>query len=655
MDTGGDPGRRGRAPSAWSARHPNIVRIVAVTALAWGGAYLVWRIGWTRHGQSPVLYWPLFVAEAFGWISLSLYAFLAWRVPRSRRPPITTERSVDVFVCTYDEPVEVVHATLTGCQALTRPHTTYLLDDGRRPEMEKLADRLDARYLSRPDNEHAKAGNINAALGRTHGELIAMLDADHVPLPDFLDATLGYFDDPQLALVQTPHDFYNRDSMQHTTETRHEQSLFYDVIAPGKDRHNAAFWCGSATVIRREALEEVGGVRVETVAEDFHTTLAMQSRGWRTRYHHETLVQGLAPHDLAGFLLQRDRWARGNLRVFRTKENPLTCPGLSLKQRISYTASLLNYFSGIQRLTLLSVLIATLLLGRLPLHATIAGLALFWLPWSLLAFVATGLLARGSLGPTDSTRYGLLTMGIFTRSLLSIVSRKTLAFRVTPKEGVDHGGIDVLRALPLVTIVAVVLLGAWVLRMVAWLGSSVLPPLAGLALAAALVIGAYELAFLGMTLVPLVRRRQLRTHFRFHTELAGTVGSSVVRVVDLTPQGFALEGLPAVSPGDGLTLHLRLPGSDGDLHDVDVPGVVTSVREPDGDTKAEDTKGSPGPLVGCRTVDLAPDVYDRLVEFCFVVQLTRDFRTQAAGPVPETPRTGALRPSAPDDAVASVG
>lgn len=331
---------------AFSARHPNLVRTIAVLALAWGTAYLMWRIGWTRQGQSAFMYWPLLIAEAFGWLSLGLYAFLAWRVPRSHRPPVTTPRSIDVFVPTYDEPVEVVHATLTGCNALTQPHATYLLDDGRRPEMRRLAEHMDVGYLTRPDNEHAKAGNINAALPRTDGELIAMLDADHVPLPDFLDATVGYFDDADIALVQTPHDFYNRDSMQHTKETRHEQTLFYDVIAPGKDRHNSAFWCGSATVIRRSALEEVGGVQTATIAEDFHITLAMQSRGWRTRYHHETLVQGLAPHDLAGFLLQRDRWARGNLRVFRTPENPLTCPGLHIKQRVSYTASLLNYSVG---------------------------------------------------------------------------------------------------------------------------------------------------------------------------------------------------------------------------------------------------------------------------------------------------------------------
>ena len=232
-------------------------------------------------------------------------------------------RAIDVYVCTYDEPVAVVQATLTGCLALNHPHTTYLLDDGRRPAMAAVAAEFGAEYLTRPDNFHAKAGNINAALPRTTGELVLVLDADHVPMPDALDALAGYFDDDKVALVQTPHDFYNHDSIQHYEIGRHEQSVFYSVIMPGKDRHGAAFWCGSGAVIRREALLEVGGVAVETIAEDFHTTIKLHRAGWKSRYHDEVLVQGLAPHDLGGYLLQRDRWARGNLAVFATTESPL--------------------------------------------------------------------------------------------------------------------------------------------------------------------------------------------------------------------------------------------------------------------------------------------------------------------------------------------
>ena len=229
-------------------------------------------------------------------------------------------------MCTYDEGLDVLGATLVGCDRISYPHTTWVLDDGRREEVRRLADRFGARYLSRPTNEHAKAGNINHALDLTDGQLLLILDADHVPQPDILDATVGYFDDPAVAVVQTPHDFGNHDSFQHFETGRHDQSMFFEVIMVGKDSHDGAFWCGSAGVILRHALEGIGGIATETVAEDFHTTIRLHAEGWHTRYHDETLVQGLAPHDLATFLLQRDRWARGNLAVLRTRENAIGGP-----------------------------------------------------------------------------------------------------------------------------------------------------------------------------------------------------------------------------------------------------------------------------------------------------------------------------------------
>jgi len=179
-------------------------RAVAVLALAWGIAYLTWRVGWTHHGVHGGLYAVLLVAEAVGWVSLALFAFLAWRVPApptTDRTPARSDLTVDVLVPTYDEPVEVLRATLLGCRALRYPHTTWLLDDGRRPELAELARELGARYLTRPDNRHAKAGNINHALGHLEGDLVAVLDADHVPLPHFLDTMVRYFEDPDVVLA----------------------------------------------------------------------------------------------------------------------------------------------------------------------------------------------------------------------------------------------------------------------------------------------------------------------------------------------------------------------------------------------------------------------------------------------------------------------
>ena len=278
-----------RPPPAPAARRWRCV------ALVWGVGYLTWRIGWSGEGASPVPFAMLLATEVYGLYALAILTWFSWSRPPAVRPPATPGRKVDVYVCTYDEPAEVVMATLAGCRALTYPHTTYLLDDGRRPEMAELAELAGAEYLTRADNSHAKAGNLNAALPRTEGDLVLVLDADHVPMPDALDALVGYFDDERMAIVQTPHDFFNHDSVQHYVVGRHEQSLFYRVVCPGKDRHGAAYWCGSAALINRHALLEIGGVATETIAEDFHTTIRLLRHGWRSRYHDEVLVQGLAP------------------------------------------------------------------------------------------------------------------------------------------------------------------------------------------------------------------------------------------------------------------------------------------------------------------------------------------------------------------------
>ncbi len=600
-----------RAPSFWSG-HPRLVRTTALVALLLGGIYLVWRIGWTGHGVAPALFGVLLAAELYGWLSLAFFAYLAWRGPAVDRVPLPARLpTVDVFVCTYDEGGAVLEPTLVGCQSITVPHTTYVLDDGRRPKVRELAERLGAVYVTRPDNAGAKAGNINHALPLTDGELILFLDADHVPRHDILDATVGYFSDPDVALVQTPHDFYNRDSVQHTRTVRHEQTLFYEVIAPGKDRDNAMFWCGSATVVRRRALEEVGGVLTDTVAEDFHTTIAMHARGWRTRYHGEVLVQGLAPNDLAAFLLQRLRWARGNLRVFRTRENPLTCRGLTGRQRLSYFASLFTYFNGLQRAALLAVLAWTLGTGRLPMHASPWLLAVLWAPWAVLAFVSTGALGRGTLGALDSTRYGLMTMGIHIRGVLSLLDTRVGKFKVTPKEGVDTGGLAALRMLPLVAGFGVVLAGLWVARAASAVGLVTMPAMPDFAVAVTLAFGAWEIACIAIVLTALVRRRQLRRSYRFPVELRARIDgtATVVPLHDLSLGGVGFSSPIAVPTGTWMTLLTRLPDEWGDLHDVRLPVEVRS-NGTDPDSGAF--------RIGCR-LEADEVTRARLVEYCFVV------------------------------------
>jgi cellulose synthase (UDP-forming) len=608
----------GRAQTRWGgwwSAHPRLLHGLALLALIWMTVYLVWRVGWSWRGASPWLWGPLLVAEAYGLWNLAVLTWFSWRLPASPRPAATPGHRVDVYVCTYDEPAAVLRATLAGCAALTYPHTTYLLDDGRRPEMAALARQWDAEYLTRPDNTHAKAGNINHALPLTGGDLVFVLDADHVPLPDALTAVVGYFDDREVALVQTPHDFYNHDSIQHYEVGRHEQSVFYSVICPGKERHNGAFWCGSGAVIRRDALIDVGGVAVETIAEDFHTTIKLHRAGWRSRYHDEVLIQGLAPHDLASYLLQRDRWARGNLAVFTTPESPLRARELSFLQRLSYFASLSAYLAGPMRLLMLLTLVAVLFTGQLPLTATLLTLGLLWAPATLLSIGAGSALCRGYQRISDTTHFELCTAEIFLRALRCVVRPGRTTFKVTPKQGVDHGGLGAIRQLRIVTSIAVLLAIGVALRVVDHVSDvSVVPGLRGIAFWVVPLVGAFELRRIVRTLAFVGRRRQYRTTYRMPLDAPTVVtpGGGQMPVIgrtrDLSPSGLGLE-LPApLDAGTTASATVQLPGLSGDSQPVRVELEIQSGRP----------LGSSW-IVGARIAACSEEAERRIVEYCYVV------------------------------------
>jgi len=593
-------------------RHPLLLRSLAIGALLWGVGYLTWRIGWSGEGASPVAFAMLLVTEIYGLWALGTLAWFSWSRPPMERPRPTPGQSVDVYVCTYDEPTEVVSATLAGCRALTYPHTTYLLDDGRRPEMEELAKLAGARYLTRPDNSHAKAGNINAALSRTEGALVLMLDADHVPMPDALDAMVGYFDDERMALVQSPHDFFNHDSVQHYVVGRHEQSLFYRVVCPGKDRHGAAYWCGSAALIRREALLEIGGVATETIAEDFHTTIRMLRHGWKSRYHDEVLVQGLAPHDLDSYLLQRDRWARGNLAVFTLPESPLRAGELRPLQRISYFASLAAYLAPPMRLLLLLTLGLVLWTGELPMKISVVALAALWLPYVTLNLGAGSALARGYMKIGETAHYELLTMEIYARALRCAFRPGHTAFKVTPKQGTGGGGLDAVRKLNLVLACAVLVGAGTALRLLDLAGVGPLPDLPGVAAVIVPLLGLIELRRIGRTLLAVGRRQQRRLIYRFEGDAPAQCfsedGHVPGRLIDASAAGVGLVLEAPLEVGAKPAVLLQLEDATGEPHEVAAQVEVRSCRE------ADDRY-----LVGATITEMDSASRMRLMEWCYVV------------------------------------
>jgi cellulose synthase (UDP-forming) len=417
-----------------------LLRLFSVIATAYFIYYLYWRATSTLNPQVLLFSWLLLAAEAFGVMNYLLFAWITLDVSHPSDPGKPRKgTNVDIFVPTYNEELEILEATLIGCCRITYPHITYVLDDGRREEVKQLAESLGCQYLTRPDNKHAKAGNLNHALEKTQGEFVVILDADVVPQPDFLDRTLGYFEDQQLAFVQMPQEFYNDDSIQHDQQEHswHEQTLFYRVIQPGKNRTNSAFWCGSPSIVRRTALEDVGGVAIETITEDIHTSVRLHSRGWRSLFLNEVLAYGVAPQTIRAFLLQRLRWAQGTMQLYRSHESPLSIPGLTLRQRLSYFLSFLAYFEAFQKLLLISTPTIIILLEIFPMQVSGYIFFIHWFPYFVFTIIANRISGRGYFRYFQTEKFNLLKMVTFLHSFLILLWPKPLKFRVTPKSVED--------------------------------------------------------------------------------------------------------------------------------------------------------------------------------------------------------------------------
>jgi len=373
-------------------------RALVATFVIVGIAYLAWRPS-SLNPDAMAFSMVVYGAELFGFACAMLYLAMCWRLERRSPLPVPAGASVAVFVPTINESVDMVRRTVMAAQRMKQATEVWLLDDGNRLEMHVLAEELGCRYLARTGNSHAKAGNLNNALGHTAAEFVAIFDADHAPAPGFLEETLGFFADPRVAFVQTPQDFYNLDSFQHRLNRRDsvvwsEQTLFFRVIQAGKDRLNSAFFCGSCAVIRRSALDDIGGFATGTVTEDIHTSLKLHKRGWRSVYYARSLAFGLAPSNAIPFLKQRLRWGQGAMQVWR-QEGVVFARGLSMGQRISYLATMLAYFEGWQRAIFFLAPVVVLTTGVMPIMAVDREFLLRFVPYYVLTFWVFEEVARG--------------------------------------------------------------------------------------------------------------------------------------------------------------------------------------------------------------------------------------------------------------------
>ncbi|MEM6402629.1 MAG: glycosyltransferase [Cyanobacteria bacterium P01_D01_bin.116] len=432
-------------PRIWSRR------LVVGILLLLTGRYILWRSLSTLNLDTPLngaFSLSLFGLEMLVLFSATIQLFLMLNVKERRqdadRKSIAViegdfNPSVDVLIPTYNEPAFILRRTIIGCQALEyNKKTIYLLDDTRRLEMKALAEELGCEYITRLDNNHAKAGNLNHAFNKINGKLIVVFDADFIPTKNFLTRTVGFFQDEQVALVQTPQSFYNADPIAHNLGLENvvtpEEEVFYRQIQPIKDSAGSVVCAGTSFVVRRSALEKTGGFVTESLSEDYFTGINLSAKGYKLIYLDEKLSAGLAAENIGAHATQRIRWAQGTLQAFFIKSNPLTIKGLRPLQRLAHLEGLLNWFASISRVGFLLMPLAYSFLGIIPIQATVEEALYFLLPFYLTQLMVFSWLNSHSRSAILSEIYSIALAFPLALTVIKVMLNPfSKGFKVTPK------------------------------------------------------------------------------------------------------------------------------------------------------------------------------------------------------------------------------
>ncbi len=533
-----------------------------VLSISASSRYIYWRftdtIGFT-HWMDAAFGYGLVLAELYAFAVLLIgYFQTAW--PLQRRPvpmpaDVSTWPSVDVFIPSYNEPLEVVRQTVFSAMSLDWPKDrlhVYVLDDGRRTEFREFCEELGVGYLIRDNNHHAKAGNINAALKVTHSEYIAIFDCDHIPTRSFLQVCMGwFFKDTNLVMLQTPHVFFSPDPFERNLDTFHrmpnEGELFYGIVQDGNDLWNASFFCGSCAIIRRKELLEVGGIAVETVTEDAHTALKLSRLGYNTAYLEVPQAAGLATESLSGHVGQRIRWARGMAQIART-DNPLFGKGLHFGQRLCYLNAMLHFFYGLPRLVFLTAPLAYLFFGAHVFQASALMITAYALPHLAHASVTNSRIqGRFRHSFWNEVYESVLAWYIMRPVLVAAINPKLGKFNVTAKGGViEKAYFDWTIARPYVVLLLINLVGmaVGVWKLFSSAGDETTT------LVINMVWTVYNIILLGASVAVASETRQIRGTPRVAASLPAVIRFENGRTLVCKTEDFSQHGLGLAVPPD---------------------------------------------------------------------------------------------------------
>jgi len=576
--------------SGFASRYPLLRVGFVVLAI-----FITFRYLWWRSTQTLLWTGPLdFIGMALVYLA-ELYAIVIHVIglfstvwPTTRQPVALPADPallpvVDVFIPTYNEPDHIVELTLQAATHIDYPRDKlriHILDDGgtvarrrnpataegawkRRYTLMRMAQRLGASYHTRENNVQAKAGNINHALTKTDGDLILVLDCDHVPTRDILQNTVGYFiADEKMFLVQTPHFFINPAPVEKNlagfARIADESDMFYGAIMPGLDAWNASYFCGSAAVLRRSCLLEIGGLSGNTITEDVETAISLHARGYHSVYLRRPMICGLAPESYDDFAIQRTRWAQGSTQVLMTN-NPLTTRGLTFAQRLCYLNSALFWFFGVPRL-IYYVAPAVFLVGGLYIyHVSFEQVMAYSIPYVLSTFPVMALVYQRTRRPFFSEIYESVQSVFVIPAVLSVLANPAHpSFKVTPKGQITAS--EMLSPLS-VTFLAIIVLNVAALTAggFRWIESPEHRAVIGITMAWC----SYNLYLGLMSMGAFWERRQIRRHHRIpvgapaqieFTRLGKTLPATLIDM-SLTGMGASVQPDFQIKDREDITVH----------------------------------------------------------------------------------------------------
>ncbi|MEG1848399.1 MAG: cellulose synthase catalytic subunit [Lachnospiraceae bacterium] len=437
--------------------------------------YLIWRACYTlpfEYGWVSITAGlALFIVEFLGMFEAMIHFFNMNSVENISLPeiPMDSYPDVDVFIATYNETTDLLYKTVNGCLYMDYPDKSkvhiYLCDDGHRPEVKALAAKKGIRYFDREDNKHAKAGNLNNALGKTKSPLIVTFDADMIPQHEFLMHTVPYFvaqemenagkeekDQRHIGFVQTPQHFYNPDLFQFNlfSEGRipNEQDFFYRDIQVSRNKSNSPIYGGSNTMLSRRALEDIGGFYAETITEDYATGILMQKKKYICYATNEILASGLSPTDLKSLIDQRIRWARGVIQTNR-KLHVFFTKGLTFSQRMNYWASKWYWYVPLKRLIYFMSPILYATFGYTVIKCDLLQILIFWLPMYITSNISLRMLSRNIRSTKWTSIYEtVLFPYLIIPVLLETFGIKMKKFKVTKKEGPEKQENYIIHLIP---------------------------------------------------------------------------------------------------------------------------------------------------------------------------------------------------------------